>query len=366
MELLRLPLAATLLCAGLAAYTHANAQTVTVYGILDLAVERLTHVNANGDSVTRMPNLTGTVPSRLGLRGSEDLGDGWQALFSLESGLAVDSGSFNNGGRMWGRAAYVGVSGPMGRITFGRQTTMTVLAVSSHVMGPALYSFASHDPYIPNALSDNSIAWVGSFDGLINGLTVGATYSLGRDTASVGGPAATNCPGEASSHQQCRQWSALLKYDTSAYGAALSHDAMHGGPGAALGLTRPEDTDARTVFSAWGRIGSVKFSGGLLHRKRDNLAALKSNLYYAGASMPVTGLLTADVELSRLDLKNSANDSTMLVLRGVYSLSRRTAIYATAGRMRNKGSAAASLSAGGTVGAGLGQTGLAAGIRHSF
>lgn len=366
MELLRLPLAAALLCAGLAAHTHAAAQTVTVYGILDLAVERLTHVNANGDSVTRMPNLTGTVPSRLGFRGSEDLGDGWQALFNLESGLAVDSGSFNNGGRMWGRAAYVGVSGPMGRITLGRQTTMTVLAVSSHVMGPALYSFASHDPYIPNALSDNSIAWVGNFNGLINGLTVGATYSLGRDNASAGGPAATNCPGEASTRQPCRQWSALLKYDSATYGAALSHDVMHGGPGAALGLTRPEDTDARTVLSAWGRIGSIKLSGGLLHRERDNLAPLKSNLYYAGASMPVTGLLTADVELSRLDLKNSASDSTMLVLRGVYSLSKRTALYATAGHMRNKGSSAVSLSAGGTVGAGMSQSGLAAGIRHSF
>jgi predicted porin len=357
-DLLRTSLAATLLSVGMTA----QAQNVTIYGIMDLAVEHLTNVNANGDSLKRMPNLTGTLPSRIGFRGSEDLGGGWRALFNLEHGIAADSGGLNNGGRMWGRAAYVGVAGSFGRFTLGRQTTMTVLAVSSHVMGPALYSFASHDPYIPNAISDNSIAWLGTF----GGVTTGATYSLGRDTAAVGGPAATNCPGEATDGRQCRQWSALLKYDAPSFGAALSHDVMRGGPGAAFGLTRVQDTDARTVVSGWGRIGSVKLSGGLLRRERDNVAPLKSNLLYAGASIPVNAALTADVEVSRLDVKAGPNDSTMAVLRGVYSLSKRSAVYAMAGQMRNKGSAAVSLSAGGTVGAGMRQSGLAAGIRHTF
>jgi len=141
---------------------------------------------------------------------------------------------------------------------------------------------------------------------------------------------------------------------------------MRGGPGAAFGLTRVQDTDARTVVSGWGRIGSVKVSGGLLRRERDNVAPLKSNLLYAGASIPVSAALTADVEVSRLDVKVGPNDSTMAVLRGVYSLSKRSAVYAMAGQMRNKGSAAVSLSAGGTVGAGMRQSGLAAGIRHTF
>jgi len=132
--LLRTSLAATLLSVGMTA----KAQNVTIYGIMGLAVEHLTNVNANGDSLKRMPNLTGTLPSRIGFRGSEDLGGGWRALFNLEHGIAADSGGLNNGGRMWGRAAYVGVAGPFGRFTLGRQTTMTVLAVSSHVMGPAL------------------------------------------------------------------------------------------------------------------------------------------------------------------------------------------------------------------------------------
>ena len=64
----------------------------------------------------------------------------------------------------------------------------------------------------------------------VGGVTVGATYSLGRDTASVGGPAATNCPGEAADSRQCRQWTALVKYDTPSFGLAASHDVLHGGP----------------------------------------------------------------------------------------------------------------------------------------
>ncbi|WP_280155122.1 porin [Piscinibacter sp. XHJ-5] len=356
--MLRTPLVVALLGVGAAA----QAQNVTLYGIMDVGVEHLTHVNAQGDSLTRMPNLTGTVPSRIGVRGTEDLGGGWQALFNLESGIALKSGGLNNGGRMWGRAAYVGAAGPFGRLTLGRQVNMTVLAVSSHVMGPALYSFASHDPYIPNAISDNALGYLGTF----SGVTVGATYSLGRDTASIGGPAATSCPGEAADSRQCRQWTALLKYDAPSFGVAASHDVMHGGPGAAFGMTSSDHTDERTVVSAWRRVGGVKVSGGVLHRKRDNVARLVSNLVYAGASVPVTAALTADMELSKLDVRSSPNDSTMVVLRGVYALSKRTAIYAMAGHLRNEEGAAVSLSAGGTVGVGMSQSGVMAGIRHTF
>jgi len=63
-------------------------------------------------------------------------------------------------------------------------------------------------------------------------------------------------------------------------------------------------------------------------------------------------------------------------VRGAYSLSKRTALYAMVGRISNKGSANQALS-GGTVptdtggtgtgpGAGLGQSGLYFGVRHSF
>ncbi|WP_155402874.1 porin, partial [Ralstonia solanacearum] len=54
----------------------ASAQSVTLYGVVDTGVEYVNHIGTAGSSVVRMPNLSGTVPSRWGLRGTEDLGGG--------------------------------------------------------------------------------------------------------------------------------------------------------------------------------------------------------------------------------------------------------------------------------------------------
>ncbi len=336
--------------------------SVTVYGIVDVGVEALTNVNAAGDSLLRMPNLTGTTPSRLGFRGAEDLGDGLRAVFALESGFAPDTGTLNNGGRLWGRFAYVGLAGDWGSVTLGRLVNMTFNAALSETLGGNLYSIASLDSYIPNARSDNAIGYLGTF----NGFTAGATYSFGRDSVSGAGPAATNCPGESADRKACRQVTAMLKYDSPDYGAALSADLMNGGPGATLGLDDSSATDRRTVFSGYGVVGEVKVSGGLVRRERRAAVNFKSDLWYVGATFRPTPALVLDAEVARLDVKNSPNDSTLLALRAANWLSKRTSVYLMAGHMWNAGSAALSISAGGTVGAGLGQTGVAAGIRHDF
>lgn len=89
----------------LAGAAHAQSN-VTMYGILDAAVEYYGNADAAGHSVTRMPSLGGGMfPSRLGFRGTEDLGDGLKAVFVLENGLAPDSGTLGQGGRLFGRQA---------------------------------------------------------------------------------------------------------------------------------------------------------------------------------------------------------------------------------------------------------------------
>ena len=67
------PVRAALCLAGAAAVPSAPAlaQAVTLYGLLDASVEHLTDVGQGGASLNRMPGLTGSVPSRIGLRGSE-------------------------------------------------------------------------------------------------------------------------------------------------------------------------------------------------------------------------------------------------------------------------------------------------------
>ncbi|WBS05792.1 porin [Pseudoduganella sp. SL102] len=75
----------------------AAAQPVTLYGVLDTGVEYVNHVGPSGRSLTRVPTITGTFPSRWGIRGSEDLGGGMHAVFALESGIGMDTGSVSGG-----------------------------------------------------------------------------------------------------------------------------------------------------------------------------------------------------------------------------------------------------------------------------
>ncbi len=354
---------ALLLCAGASA---AMAQSnVTVYGLLDTGLVRVNNVNAAGDSVTKMPSLTGSFPSRLGFRGTEDLGGGLQAIFTLETGLTLDTGGMGQGNRLFGRQASVGLKGAFGTVTLGRQVNMTYIAgLKSDVMGPNLFAIGSIDPYLPNARSDNAIGYLGNFDGLV----AGATYSTGRDASSAGGPAATNCAGEvAGNAKACRQVTALLGYEVAGYGVNMSYDILYGNTGAAGGLTSSDNSDKRVTANGYFKVGEGKIAGGVVDRTTRAAAGLtESDLYFLGVSYPVTPVATFDAQVARKDVKHSDADATMLVARLTYYFSKRTAIYAGVGRMKNSGLSAVALDAGGTVGAGKTQSGVMGGLRHAF
>lgn len=101
---------------------RAQAQSsVTLYGILD---DGLTYTNsAAGHSsiVEQDGNNTGLTGSRLGLRGTEQLGNGLNGIFDLENGYTLPNGGLQQGGLLFGRQAYVGLSSNYGTLTFGRQ-----------------------------------------------------------------------------------------------------------------------------------------------------------------------------------------------------------------------------------------------------
>ncbi|MDT7838026.1 porin [Aquabacterium sp. OR-4] len=357
--------AAMLLCAA-----GAQAQNVQIYGLIDLAVERLTDVGAAGSSVTRMPGLTGSAPSRLGFRGSEDLGGGLKALFTLEAGLGVDTGTSNQGGRFFGRQSFVGLQGPWGTVSLGRQYSMLFWSqLDADLLGPNAYGSGSMDSYLPNARVDNALAWRGTF----GPLTAGATYSPGRDAVNAGpSPAGTNCAGEsATDSQACRQWSALLKYDAGPWGMTAAVDQIRGGTGAFAGLTSSTLTDTRSTVTGWWRVNTdLKLGAGLISRKNEGSATTpRSDLWYLGASWKPAPLWTVDAEVFKLDVKNSPNGATLLAVRGSYALSKNTALYATVGHIGNDGASALGVSnaaAGNAPAAGRGQTGAATGVRMAF
>ena len=343
--------------------------SVTIYGVMDASVEHVSNVGASGGGLTRMPSLTGSAPSRLGFRGTEDLGGGLQGLFTLEMGLAPDSGALNQGGRAFGRQSFVGLAGPWGSVTLGRQYTMLFWSIlDADILGPNIYGSSSLDSYIPNARADNSIAYRGTF----SGFTVGATYSLGRDTVNAGpSPSGSNCAGESGTDKKaCREWSALVKYDAPTWGAALAVDEMRGGAGAFAGLVSSAMTDTRVSANGYAKLGAFKLGAGVIRRDNEaSVATPRSDLVYLGAAYTVSPQLVVDGELFRLKFKGSANKSTMAAVRATYNLSKRTAVYATAGRINNDGAMALSVSSGQAASnpvAGGSQTAVAMGVRHSF
>ena len=355
--------AAALMC-GLAA-SAANAQpTVQVYGIVDSGLAYLTNVNAAGDSMLKMPSLTSSFPSRLGFRGTEDLGKGLQVFFVLENGLAMDTGTMQQAGRLFGRQANIGLKGAWGALTLGRQYNMTFMStLKTDVLGPHLFGIGSIEPYLANARSDNAIGYTGNFSGFV----VGATWSFGRDASAAGGPAGTNCPGEVPGNAKaCRQYTGLFGYETSAWGLNTSYDRMYGNIGAAGGLTSSNNTDIRRTVNGYLMLGATRIGGGVIDRETNAATGrTDSDLYYLGVSHPI-GVYTVDVQAARRDTRHSSADVNMLVARLTYSFSKRTAVYTAIGRMANKGTSAVALDAGGTVGAGLAQDGVMAGLRHTF
>ncbi|MBI2771453.1 MAG: porin [Burkholderiales bacterium] len=355
----------TLAALGAAASLHA--QEVSIYGVADAAVEHLSNAPTGG--ITRVPGLTGSVPSRLGFRGTEDLGGGLKAVFTLEMGFGVDNGTLNQGGRAFGRQAFVGISSPYGTVSLGRQYSMLFWSqLDADILGPNMYGSASLDSYLPNARVDNSIAWRGTF----SGLTLGATYSLGRDVANAGPtPAGTNCAGESGTDTRaCRQWSVLAKYDTQRWGVSAAVDEIRGGAGAFAGLTSSAMTDRRSTLAGWTKFDALKLGAGLIQRRNGASATTpRSDLWYLGAAYNVTPQFVVDGELFRLKVRNSADGAKLWAVRGTYALSKRTAVYATAGRINNDGALALSVSnaaAGGAPLAGGSQTGIGVGIRHTF
>jgi len=106
----------------LAASGAAMAQSsVTLYGIADVWVGNLkaSEVAANPAGMTMLQS-GGVSTSRWGVRGSEDLGGGLKAIFTLEQGFSADDGTSAGG---FNRQAFVGLAGGFGQVTFGNTWT---------------------------------------------------------------------------------------------------------------------------------------------------------------------------------------------------------------------------------------------------
>ncbi|CAD6511658.1 porin [Paraburkholderia metrosideri] len=181
-QLARATLAAFTTLASLAATSAFAQSSVTLYGVLDEGIDYTN--NVKGGAVWEMASGY-AQGSRWGMKGSEDLGGGNKAVFQLENGFDVGSGKLGQGGRLFGRQAYVGLSNDSyGTLTLGRQYDSVVdyLAQTTANGNWAGYLFAH--PY-DNDNTDNSFRLGNSVKYAspnIAGFQFGGVYSFSNDT----------------------------------------------------------------------------------------------------------------------------------------------------------------------------------------
>lgn len=349
--------AASLFCIAV----DAKADSVTLYGIVDTGLEYLTNTTQAHGNTVGMPALTGTVPSRWGIKGSEDLGNGLQAIFDLENQFAATTGASLQGDREFGRAAYVGLnSASYGSLTFGRQLTMFSDSLRyGDLIGPSIFSLGDFDPYLTIARADNSVRYKFA----IPHFEFGATYSFGRDGAS-GYPSA-NCPGEVPGNfLACRDISFMVGTEFGVGGASIAYDEQRGNTGDTDGLTTPQQKHMRMLANGYLAFGPVKLGGGWYGQKIEAARDETINIYFAGVTWFVTPAVGLVAQVDR-QIVSRSNNSTLYIARAEYNFSKATAAYVMYAYMNNSATAAVPLAVA-TVGTGLNSQGVMVGIRHMF
>ena len=183
----------------MAGVAHAQS-SVTLYGLVDAYVgQTSTEITSTVAGASRaklkqnVVNGSGQNNARWGMRGTEDLGGGMKGLFVLEGGFQPDTGASatvsNQGGSLFGRQAWVGLSSGFGTVGLGRQypayddlrgaTNMIYdsnFATTGTVWGTGLQDYQNRSS---NAIKYTSPDFAG-FSGAV-------TYGLGENkTATTG------------------------------------------------------------------------------------------------------------------------------------------------------------------------------------
>jgi predicted porin len=96
---------------------------------------------------------------------NEDLGGGYSTVAGLESGVDINTGKMNNGGRLFGRQAYVGLGSPFGTVLMGRQYDLVLdsligLSASGRFNGILATHAADVDNVWGNYSLSNSIKYI--------------------------------------------------------------------------------------------------------------------------------------------------------------------------------------------------------------
>ena len=352
----------TLIAAAIAALSSSAvfAGSVTAYGLLDTSLS-FVHSDSDIDAVGKRDNFTlenGLENgSRWGLRGREDLGNGLQLGFNLESGIESDTGAFDakQGGRLFGREALISVGGDFGKFWFGRM----------HILGSVLGEnglFRAIDPIIANYTSaigsgyatasnwtrvDNAISYRTP---TFAGLTAYALYSFKMDGQHEGdeGHDTTDRYASVALRYKVESLEAVMIADTQLYGlkdSAVRDNRVDDGVTVTIGGNYTFDNQLKLITFAQYFEDQVLIprAGVAL----DALMTLTRGKGYGfvtgfgtslGMNYPV-GKGVAKMSVNYRDMHNSNEvDFTRWTLAASYDLpiTKRTSLYALSGYSEEK------------------------------
>ena len=321
----------------------AQAQSsVTLYGVADMAIERI----KGATSDTRM--VSGQQQgSRWGMRGTEDLGGGLKAVFQIEAGVNMDTGTLGQGGLAFGRQSYVGLTGNFGAVRLGRQ--YSPMDDVAGLVGTKRYDVLSVVPIIGNGDYNRVNSAVTYLSPKVANTTFQVQYNFGNPRPA-GDPSpdfgrqfsvnAIHANGPLTlgvSLMRVIDGNATLGGDQ-AQNAALLVAGYDFGGFKLTGYYDQEDkgTETMKVYGLQGAMtfGNTTVSAGMAQAKN------------------VTGLATA-----------ARDDAKIFTLQASHNLSKRTAMYGHLTAVSN--GADSTLGFNNPV-AGRNSNGLQVGVRHRF
>lgn len=345
-----------------AAFAQSN---VTIYGILDAGI--VSERGGKDGNVTKVSSGTASA-SRIGFKGTEDLGGGLNAIFKLETGVKVDDGQLDNtSNRLFNRESYVGLSSKTaGTLTLGRQYT-PYYEVLRDVADPFAVGYAGTAKNIfpvagAETRNDNAVVYrtPNQF-----GFVGTVSYSLGE---------------VASDASAQRQLGASLVYGNGPLNVALVYNNRNN----KTALLKNQEIGHNGMIAANYDFKIVKayvaFSQdkGLNSSPLNNVTTNTNPYGYAGvASKDSTDTLvgltapvgdTAGTVMASFIRKNDkevANrDANQWALGYSYALSKRTSTYVSYAKIKNKNQA--SYTVGGNSEVGTGDKAFNVGVKHSF
>jgi predicted porin len=335
--------------------------SVTIYGVVDeaLVYERNAVANAantaagiaRGSSIAKLTSGV-YAGSRIGFKGSEDLGGGLAAIFTLESGFQADTGAMGQGGLLFGRQSFVGLTDArLGTVKVGRQYTSFDSATSGsdpfnkgtagsigNLFG-ATY-VANTNAYYTSRVNNDVVYALPN----INGVTGDVAYGFGEVAGST-----------ASS----RYAGASLGYENGPLWLRAAHNNTNNAT--ATGAAK------NTMLGAVYNFGVFKLHGALSVNKTTAASAttVDSRDYMVGVTVPFGGVQKILASyIKKKDRLADGKDASQIGVGYVYSLSKRTDLYTAYAHIVNKNGAGYTV--GSSIESGTGTSAFNLGVRHMF